>query len=212
MTTAFPLAWPAGWPRTPSYKMADGSGRFTRTKYDGSRGWTFADARDRLIDEVLKLGGRNVVLSTNFPLRRDGLPAARTGRISDEGVAIYFMLNGRQMAMASDRFTRAEHNMRSLTLAIEAMRQLERHGGGVMMERAFEGFAALPAPGATPWWQTLQVTPDATREEINASFRRLAAERHPDRGGSDDMMADLNRARAQGLEASTPAPLTARRG
>jgi hypothetical protein len=199
---AFPLAWPHGWPRTPHGKQEDGSGRFTRNKWDGSKGWTFADARDRLIDEALKLGGRSVVLSTNFPLRRDGLPGARTGRIDDEGVAIYFALNGRTMAMACDRFRKAEHNMRSLTLAIEAMRQLERHGDGHMMERAFDGFAALPAPSSISWWHVLQVDRNASRTEIEAAFRRLARERHPDlAGGSDAMMADLNRARDEALRA-----------
>ena len=48
--------------------------------------------------------------------------------------------------MACDRFDNAAANMRSLGLAIEAMRQLERHGVGTMMERAFTGFVALPAP------------------------------------------------------------------
>jgi hypothetical protein len=50
------------------------------------------------------------------------------------------------MTMACDRFDNAAANMRSLGLAIEAMRQLERHGGGAMMEKAFSGFVALPPP------------------------------------------------------------------
>ena len=196
--TAFPLAWPMGWPRSPELRQENGHGRFAR----GAKGWSFAAPRDALVTEIGRLKGKAVVLSSNFPLRRDGLPLARTGRIADEGVAIYFMLDGRQMAMACDRFTRAEHNMRSLTLAIEALRQLERHGGGTMMERAFAGFAALPAPGsARPWNDILGVPPNASRAEINAAFRAKAASAHPDTGGSHEAMAALTAARDAGFKA-----------
>ncbi len=196
--TAYPLAWPMGWPRTPPHKQENGHGRFAR----GSRGWTFAEARDALMAEVGRLKGGAPILSSNFPLRRDGLPLARAGRIDDEGVAIYFMLSGRQMAMAADRFMRAEHNMRSLTLAIEAMRQLERHGGGVMMERAFAGFTALPPPGAPrPWFDVLGLQPTAKRSDIEAAFRLKAKMAHPDVGGSHDAMAALSAARDAGFKA-----------
>ena len=54
--------------------------------------------------------------------------------------------------MARDAYKTVAGNMRSLTLAIEAMRQLERHGGSTMMERAFQGFAAIAPPDwKKPW-------------------------------------------------------------
>ena len=67
------------------------------------------------------------------------------------------------------------------------------------------------ATGAWPWqWlsskpsaqrelararRLLQVSPSASHEEIRAAYRRLAAEMHPDRGGSDGRLAALNEAR-----------------
>jgi hypothetical protein len=66
MTTAYPLQWPDGRPRTPAHR---------RTKAAFST--TFAVARDNLVAEVRRLGGRNLVISTNVPLRQDGLPSAR---------------------------------------------------------------------------------------------------------------------------------------
>lgn len=200
MTTAYPLAWPPGWPRTPSHRRKDSRDRFSR---GGNGPWTFGAARDALLAEIGRLKARNAVLSTNYETRRDGIPYASAKRPSDPGVAVYFTLNGKPMVMACDMHLRAEENMRSIALAIEAMRQLERHGGGVMMERAFEGFAALPAPGTTPWWQILQVQPGASTEEIEAAYRRLARERHPDLGGSDAMMAELNRARQEAARAKS---------
>ena len=105
------------------------------------------------------------------------------------------------MVMACDRFERIAANMRSLGLAIEAMRQLERHGGGVMMERAFAGFAAIAPP--RDWRRVLGFdqlhTPDA--ETIDARFKQLAKTHHPDVGGSEAAMAELNAARTAALEA-----------
>lgn len=202
MTTAYPLAWPPGWPRTRLSDRQDGRNRFVRTGAGGSKSWTFAEARNALYREVERLGcpDWNTVLSSNFRLNRYGEPSNSFGRPEDQGIAIYFKRGKRPFVMACDRFIRAEDNMRSLALAIEAMRQLERHGGGVMMERAFEGFAALPAPGSTLWWEVLQVSQHATRDEIEAAFRRLARQRHPDAGGSDAIMAELNAARDQALQ------------
>lgn len=201
---AYPLQWPAGWPRTPAHQQQRGW-QFKQVRYNtpganwsGATGRglvTFAKARDQLYEELRKLGSSRVVVSTNHKPDRYGIPTESKRSVGDEGVAIYFQLNGRPMAMACDRFDNAAANMRSLGLAIEAMRQLERHGGGIMMERAFTGFVAIAAPGKT-WWDVLQVRPDATREVIEANFRRLARDRHPDQGGSDDAMSELNEARA----------------
>lgn len=206
---AFPLQWPTGWPRTPSNRQERGS-QFKQIRYaTPGQNWsgvagrgpvTFAKARDLLYEELRRLGAGSVVVSSNHKPDRYGIPTESKRSVSDEGIAIYFALKGKPMAMACDRFDNAAANMRSLGLAIDAMRQLERHGGGTMMERAFAGFAALTAPGKN-WWDVLEVRSDASRDVIENNFRRLARDRHPDRGGSDDAMADLNEARAAALAA-----------
>ena len=53
-----------------------------------------------------------------------------------------------------------------------------------MLERAFAGFAALPAPGVRHWWDVLGVPAFASTEQIKAAFRDLAKIHHPDAGGS----------------------------
>ena len=149
-------------------------------------------ARDQLLRELELLGARDVVISSNVALRRDGLPYADQRRIEDPGVAVYFTLRKRPMAMARDAFVSVAGNLRSLTLAIEAMRQLERHGGGTMMERAFTGFAAIAPPDwKKPWREVFGVEP-GWRGDITALFREKAKHRHPDTGGSDTLMAELN--------------------
>ncbi len=206
MTTAFPLAWPDGWPRTPAHKRQDSKFRFKKVRYTAGRDpfWTFAEARDELFAELERLGAHraSIVLSTNFKLNSYGLPSGNHGRPTDHGVAIYFELDRKPMVMACDMHVRAEENMRSLALSIEALRALDRHGGGIMREKAFTGFEALPPPGgaqSVQWWVVLGVSRDADAESINAAYKARARERHPDAGGSHAAMSELNTARDEAM-------------
>ena len=189
--TAFPLDWPGGWPRTPDYR------RESDNRFGGSKKLVMGKARDQLIAEIHRLGAGSVVISSNVRLRQDGIPYADQRRQDDPGVAVFFMFKKRPMVMAVDCFSSVAGNMRSLTLAIEAMRQLERHGGGTMMERAFTGFAALAPPDwKKPWREVFGVNMD-WRGDIIALYREKAKARHPDTGGSDTLMAELNVAFAE---------------
>ena len=189
MTQAYPLAWPDGWPRTP----------WNRRQWSlpgGRSGKDWQSVVARLRNEVQRIGGANVVVSTNQPLRRDGLPYAPSkSRVDDPGAAVYFTKDDRPFVMAQDRYELLVDNVRSLALAIEGMRQMERHGGAHMMERAFSGFEALPAPGAAAsWWVVLGVPRDAPIADCEAAYKRLAREKHPDAGGSSEDMTALNAA------------------
>lgn len=200
MADAFPLAWPDGWPRTTPVEWKNGATAFKRQvdngRYKSAQPWTFAAARDALMDEIWKHQPTSVVLSTNFQPGKHG-PQEGRRRPTDEGVAVYFQRKGRPYVMACDRYADAEGNMRSLALALEAMRQLERHGGGVMMERAYEGFAALPAPPNC--WEVLGLSPAANTADVDEAFRRLAKTAHPDRGGSNALMAQLTEAKTNAV-------------
>ena len=114
------------------------------------------------------------------------------------------------MVMAQDAFDNLASNTRSLGLAIDAMRSLERHGGGTMMERAFAGFTALPAPDGAksrrPWWTVLNYSEnpddrlDLSADEVRARYATLAKRRHPDvEGGSVDAMVELTEARDEAV-------------
>lgn len=184
MTTAYPLQWPAGRRRTAAHRRA-------RANFSTS----FAVARDNLIAEVKRLGGRNLVISTNVPLRQDGLPYASYRKIDDEGVAVYFTLNGEQMSFACDRWDRVEHNMHAIVKTIDALRGIARWGTGDMMKAAFTGFTALPSPSVKrSWREVIGVAPDVIDlAVVRAEYRRRAAQHHPDRaGGSHDAMTELN--------------------
>lgn len=181
-TEAYPLTWPAGRPRA---KYSE-SARFKTA---------LGAAIDNVRREVELLGGQQLVISSNLPLKRDGFPMARGGYIADKGVAVYFNLKKKPMCFACDRWDKAEDNMQAIALTIGALRGLERWGSGQMVEQAFTGFVALPAPEQP--WQTLGLsTSRPTREQIDEAHRRLAAQHHPDRpGGDTNEMARINAAR-----------------
>lgn len=176
---AYPLQWPAGRPRTHSWQRE-------RAKFQT----TFARARDEISREVqLLVGGRwardpQLVISTNVALRRDGLPLANQRNPDDCGVAVYFEHKKRSMCFACDRWDKIEHNMQAIAKTIEALRGIARWGTGDMLEAAFTGFTALPAPGAPrEWWEVLGVQRNAQPQEIVDAYRRLRSQHHPDRGG-----------------------------
>ncbi len=186
---AYPLKWPEGWPR---HKGAHSSDRIFR-------GPTFHWDRvfRGLLEEVRRIGGTDPIVSTNQPVRADGMPYAQQRNITDAGVALYFTRNKKPLVMAQDRFFTVIGNMRSLTLAIDGLRQMERHGGAVMLERAFDGFVAIAPPSwKKPWREVFGVKPDWSGD-IKALYREKARNRHPDAGGSDTLMAELNTAYAE---------------
>lgn len=195
MTEAYPLAWPDGWPRTPSHA------RESDRRFHGKTcRLSVGRVRDQLLDELRLLGASDIVVSSNVPTRSDGLLHSDPRRLDDPGIAVYFKFKKKQMVMARDGFISVVGNLRSLGLAIEGLRQLERHGGSVMLEHAFVGFLAIAPPDRKrPWREVLGIKPD-WNGDLTGLYREKARIRHPDAGGSDTLMAELNVAFEEGRQ------------
>lgn len=188
ITITNPLAWPEGWARARSTEAS----KFADRSPD--------DVLQRLLREFRQLGGvSNMTLTTDAPLRRDGRAWLANAR-GDTAVAIYFRRGGREIVMARDAFTSVTDNVWSLCLAIEAMRQLQRHGGEGMTGKALDGLSALPPP--ENWWDVLGVSRTAPMEVREAAYRALAKTAHPDAGGTPAgwvrLSAAIERARTAG--------------
>lgn len=215
--SAWPLQWPEGWKRTPAgerrpAKFSRGerkhttfhnysTGREDVRSYTVQRDLTVADARRRVLAELERMGlvRDDVVLSTNLPLRLDGEPRSDAKNPSDPGAAVYWQEStGERRVMAIDQYDRVADNLAAIAATLDAMRAIERHGGAVILERAFTGFTALPAPGATAtaaWWIVLELnTRHPTKDELLAAYRRLRSLHHPDRGGSAERFDEVERA------------------
>ena len=191
--TAYPLAWPNGWPRTPLHRRSEP--RFSSARHDGYRkAITLPDARDRLSDELNKLGASLPVLSTNLELRLDGRPRANAPVPTDPGVAVYFQLKGKPIVLACDRWNSVPGNVAAIAAHISAMRGMDRWGVG-SLEQMFTGFTALPSATSSTWRDVLGLTGKPSLAEVDAAWRRLAAVHHPDRGGDATRMAEINAAR-----------------
>lgn len=175
MTATSPLIWPAHLPRTARRSPA----RFTTTG---------PQAYKQLVDEVRRMGGRNLIVSTNLPVTRGGLMnfGVRKSAITDPGVSIWFDRQGQELVLACDRWTTVEDNMRALGNTLEALRGIERWGTQEMQEAAYQGYAALPARSEAPWWDVLEVAPTASRSEIDAAYREALKRHHPDTGGDTE--------------------------
>lgn len=184
-TTKYPLCWPVGWPRTAPALVS--ASRYSKK--------SMKRVTDDLLEEVRLLGGSGLVISSNVQLRQNGLPKSGQKQPGDRGASIYFNRSGKQLCFACDKWGLVEDNLWAIKLTIEALRQLERAGVSDMLDRAFTGFLALPAPalGAT-WYEVLGVPQTADRREIDKAYRELAKLYHPDTGGSHDEFIKIQRA------------------
>lgn len=185
--TAYPLAWPPGVPRTPPARRQ--TSRFRRKTGErwGSRPVSIAEGRDALLDELRRLGASDVILSSDLRLRKDGLPLASQRTPDDPGVAVYFVFDGVDTALACDRWTRIADNLLALAKFIEAMRGQERWVGHDMVRAAFTGFQRLPAPGETAGedpFAFFGVTRGMAEVEIECAIRKALVKAHPDTGGT----------------------------
>ncbi|MBH8565899.1 DnaJ domain-containing protein [Nostoc sp. CENA67] len=187
--SAYPLTWATIYPRTHKREAA---------QFQVS----FSVARDDLLNELRLLGAKNVIISSNVPLRKDGLPYANFKEPDDTGVAVYFSLKDKSYALCCDRWLKTKDNMRAIGLHIAAMRGMERWGVG-SVEQAFAGYQALPPSIEKKWWQILGVDVRASDDEVKAAYRELARKYHPDGGNSPDSekMTEINAAYEEAKQA-----------
>jgi hypothetical protein len=187
---AFPLAWPEGWPRAKHRKSSP-----------------YKVSTDKALESVLGdlrlMRGRSIIVSSNVPLRRDGTMYRgdhSDSAMPDPGVAVYWDdRDGKPRVIACDVWRTVRENVRAIGLTLEALRMIDRAGASHLLERAFSGFARLPAPADC--WGVLGLDRGASRESVTKRFRELALQHHPDRGGSTESMARINAAYQEAIRA-----------
>lgn len=210
--TRYPLCWPDGWKRVGDERRPRKRAQFGRseTRYDaaqnarmyaGRQRLTVQMAVERVLGEMRSLGvAASAIISTNVRTRNDGLPYSGEKEPADPGAAVYWKKSGKQQCMAIDRYDRVADNLAAIAATLEALRAIERHGGGAILDRAFQGFAQLPAAIVTQraWRDVLGFHPETkvTVEMMENAFRAKAKERHSDKGGDDDLMRELIEARS----------------
>lgn len=217
-TQRYPLSWPTGWKRTkPSERKRATFSRIKQTYVPSASGngytrrdrsaLSISDAAARLAGELRRLGvvEGDWLISSNVKVRLDGLPYSNVAPPDDPGVAVYFRIGSERKprVLACDKWDRVADNIAAVAGHIEAIRAQERYGVG-NLDQAFAGYAAIPEKADGSDWRAefgFKVDEGVSTAIVEARFRALARERHPDvGGGSHEAMARLNRARTAAYE------------
>lgn len=204
--TKYPLAWPGGWKRIPDSERRNG--HFGKKEYQAvslipGNGYyrkvdmTVSGGVKRVLEALRMMGVEegDAIISTNLKVRLDGLPRSDQKMPDDPGVAVCWVKQGWQThkVMATDQYTTVADNLAAIAATLEAMRAIERHGGSQILDRAFIGFEALPEP--KDWRAVLGFQGQTPSLELAKDrYKDLAKRRHPDCGGSNELMAEFNRA------------------
>ncbi len=196
---AYPLHWPANFPRTKPEDRKEA--RFK----NGGKPLTIAAGRDRILSEIsaftryghpYRIDSDQVVISSDVPLRRDGLPASGHRMPDDPGVAVYFELDGKPKVFPCDQWDRVADNMAAIAAHLGAMRGIERWGVGDGKAH-YTGFAAIEHQPAEKGYDVLGCLPDANADEVRSRYKVDRKRTHPDHGGSSEEFHKVQQAYAE---------------
>jgi hypothetical protein len=176
------LAWPAHLNRTPREHR-------TESRY-GAHSW--AQAKEKLVSELGRWNAYNITICCDY-VNPKGTLTGRPRRDDDPGVAVYFRVGQCDYSLACDGYFRPEDNLWDIHLYLTEKRALTRRKTSQSLEQELAGFKALPPP-AKAWHEVLGIYPDASLDEAEAIFRAKAKKAHPDAGGSESQMLELNQA------------------
>lgn len=192
--TASPLTWPEGWPRSKTQQ----SSRFGKW----NKPVTIRKAVDLITDQLgmMNVPSWNIIISTDLELRNDGLPYSNQKEPADKGASVWWRKanegEDERKVIALDHYDRIADNLYAIGKTVEAMRGIDRWGGGAILNRTFTGFTALPPPDADnqPSWRVVLEYSGHDLNEANQIYKRLRKRYHPDTGGSAKEFHILNKA------------------
>ena len=185
MTAAYPLQWPDEVRRQPRREK----GSF-KTELPGAL---------KNVEDSLRLFGLDsgrpvseVVLSSNVTLGAQ--------KPDDPGVAAWFKWDGEQVCIPVDRYDTVKANLQAIHHIIEARRVELRHGTLDLVRATMKGFKMPPPPaGHRPWREVLELPGTVDKASVDLAYRNKAQKAHPDKGGSSEAWAELERAKRLAL-------------
>lgn len=194
----------APWPKRDRYENA---GRTVNTM-------TIYDSLER---ELRFLGGHSLVIEGGFAahqIRNDGFPNMGAVPVHP-GVRVFFTAKKLgPLCYTMNRYSDWRQNLRAITLVLERQRLISQEGVGTGVE-VYTGFKALPPaqPPEADKWPSVEAAarwlidfgghsvvfhpgPDMDASVLQDIYRAAARKAHPDAGGSDQLMARVNAAKA----------------
>ncbi len=185
---AYPLQWPDNMPRSVTKDTDQFKTSLTKALSNVQGGlMRFGNDSGKAVT--------NIVISSNVSLGAQ--------KPKDSGVAVWFVWAGESVCIPVDRYQTPEANLQAIYHIIEARRVELRHGTLHLVKATMKGFKALPPPAGTkarrPWTEVLKLNHTASKTHIEEAYRLASKTAHPDAGGSDEAMHELNEAKREAL-------------
>lgn len=154
---------------------------------------TLAQTVRHLRDELRHLDATRVVLELDIrerDLRMDGLPRA-DARLESPAVALSFESPHGPLRYATGEYRQWQHNLRAITLSLEALRAVDRYGVSKRGEQ-YKGWAQLPA-STDPADQVVTETQalevigryQSPEDTVEDALRNAIRKTHPDKPGGN---------------------------
>lgn len=161
---------------------------------------TWSSTLKLLESELDKISARNIVIQAfvdSSQIRQDGMLYVNA-RPRSPGVILSFNSKGKELSMPCDSCEFWQHNVRSIALALQALRAVDRYGVTKRGEQ-YQGWAKLPAPsGEGALWDPPTTFEDAKKliqklsekstgdiHQLLGACDKLLIRFHPDRPNGD---------------------------
>lgn len=192
--------WPEGVERTPESE---------RRPYPHNFQVTQTQAFRNILTELGRMDATDVKVQTAAKHREDN-PAMpyKNAHPEDATVVVWCSAEGQDLVFPCDAWDSLRDNAQAIAKHIAAYRALDRYG----VQTTQSKFAAQALPSGEedddavaadpPWYETLQVAPEASKDVIQAAARQRMKQVHADtnQGETDmDAMMQIKRARAEAL-------------
>lgn len=145
-----------------------------------------------------------------WALRQDGRLRSDYRKAQDPRIIISATTNHGDIRIPCDTFESYGDNLYAIALTLEKLRAIDRYGVTLHGEQ-YQGFTAIPASTSMTTkteaaWDVLAReaagepgsairSVNRVRSTLDKYFREASMMAHPDRGGTDERMAAVNRAR-----------------
>lgn len=166
--------------------------------YRNNTSKTWAETYRALAKCFAQWGVKQWLAEPNVPMQRVNSSFLS---VPERAVTVRYTKSGsggdREVVLTLDTQDSPASNLRAIYLCIEDMRMIDVRGVGNLVASAYMQLAA-PAAARDPW-EVLGLRPGASSDLVQAAYKTAAKTLHPDAGGSDEAMAELNAARDRAL-------------
>ena len=113
--------------------------------------------------------------------------------LADRTVTLKYTKDGQKFVLSMGKQARAIDNLRVLYIAVEAIRMNERRGIGELLASVYLQLAAGVSGKRSPY-EILGLAQGLPLTVYEAMYKDLVRKNHPDVGGSEEKMVELNNA------------------